>query len=124
MRRLWARWLVVIALTFSVGAHWALLQSLAWVGMTVSYAKDAPLSVAISKALDGQHPCGICKFVQEGKKSEQKGEFHHLEVKLDLVFQGQRMDLDAPVVAPLCYEVGSDWLARTLAPPLPPPRRA
>ncbi len=124
MRRLWARWLVVMALTFSVGAHWALLQSLAWVGMTVSYAKDAPLAVAISKALDGQHPCGICKFVQEGKKTEQKGEFPQLEAKLDLVFQGHRLELDSPVMAPLRYGMAADWFVRTKSPPSPPPRRA
>ena len=111
-----------MALTLSVGAHWALLQSLAWVGMTVSYAKGSPLSVAISKALDGQHPCEICKFVQAGKKTEEKSQFHKLDTKLDLVFQGAQAGLQSPIVAPLHYTLEGEWVTRTVAPPLPPPR--
>lgn len=124
MRRFWARWIVVVALTFSVGAHWALIQSLAWVGMTVSYAKHGSFVGALTKALDGQHPCEICKFVQEGQKSERQKEFHSLDTKLDLLFQGGVTELNVPQVAPLEYLVSIPWTVRGDSPPYPVPRDA
>lgn len=124
MRRFWARWIIVMALTFSVGAHWALIQSLAWVGMTVSYAKQGSFVVALTKALDGQHPCEICKFVQQGQKSERQKEFHSLDTKLDLLFQGGVTELSIPHVAPFEYLVSLPWTVRGDSPPSPPPRFA
>jgi hypothetical protein len=33
---------VVLALMVSIGLHWALLQSVAWVGMVVRYSRRLP----------------------------------------------------------------------------------
>ena len=64
------RLLVVLTLTLSLGAHWVLLQSVAWMGMVVHYSQNATVTEALSKTFDGQHPCKLCKFVKEGKQSE------------------------------------------------------
>jgi hypothetical protein len=123
VRRAAARWIVVIALIFSVGAHWAFIQSVAWLGMTVSYAQKAPLVEALTKTFDGQHPCEICKFVQEGqKKAEHEKEFHKLDLRLDLVFHGQQTFLNCPCLVPLELLGVAIWTSRNDSPPLPPPR--
>jgi len=123
VRRACARWIVVIALIFTVGAHWAFIQSVAWLGMTVSYAQKAPLVEALAKTFDGQHPCEICKFVQEGqKKTEHENPFQKLDTRLDLVFQGQQTLLYSPSLAPLEFFGIALWTSRNDSPPLPPPR--
>ena len=77
------RWLAVVTLTFALGVHWAILQSVAWVTMVASYSQTAPLKAALVKTFDGEHPCSICKFVAKGKKSEQKQETQKLLTKFD-----------------------------------------
>jgi hypothetical protein len=72
MRLRWSRWLVVLALTLSLGAHWALLQSLAWVGMVAAYSHDGSISEALSETFDGKHPCCLCKLIQQGRAEEKK----------------------------------------------------
>ena len=62
--------LVVLALVCSIGLHWALLQSVAWVGMIVSYSQQGTFNEAIGKTFDGKHACKLCKIVSEGKKAE------------------------------------------------------
>lgn len=73
------RWLIVAALVLSIGGHWAFLQSIAWVGMAVSYSKDATLGQAIEKTFDGHHLCRLCKLVRAGQKAE-----HSHDLKIDL----------------------------------------
>ena len=61
---------VVLALMVSIGLHWAFLQSVAWVGMVVSYSQTDSLSIALEKTFDGQHPCRLCHFVKDGQQQE------------------------------------------------------
>ena len=82
--RNFARWFVVLALSLSIGLHWAFLQSAAWLNMAVSYAQDASISQAIGKTFDGSHPCAVCKRIQKGQDSDKKGGFIHIEKKIDL----------------------------------------
>jgi hypothetical protein len=65
---------IVVALACSIGLHWGFLQSVAWVGMVVSYSQDAPLREALAKTFDGKHPCPLCKEIAKGKQSEKKSE--------------------------------------------------
>lgn len=52
------------------GGHWAVLQSVAWFGMLADYSGEYGLVAGVSKTFDGQHPCGLCKKVEEGQKQE------------------------------------------------------
>jgi hypothetical protein len=77
--------LVVAALVVSIGLHWAVLQSAAWVGMAVAYSVEkGSLSEGLSDTFDGNHPCRLCKAVDEGKndndKSGEKSPIKKLEV--------------------------------------------
>lgn len=55
-----------------LGGHWAILQSVAWVQMTLVNAQSLPLGSALAKTFDGRHPCQICKLVQAGKSAGER----------------------------------------------------
>jgi hypothetical protein len=67
-----AKWLLVIALSVSIGAHWAILQTAAWCGMAITYSQNSSICERLSKTFDGKHPCKMCKMVSEGTKSEKQ----------------------------------------------------
>jgi hypothetical protein len=116
-----SKWFAVCALVLSIGGHWAVLQSVAWVGMTFNFSQDCSFQEALTKTFDGKHPCPLCKLVRAGKKSEAKE-----EAKMDL----KKVDWFSDCI--LAYEFPSPVresispifrpLSRAEAPPLPPPR--
>ena len=124
MRLKIARALIVLSLVFAIGGHWAFLQSIAWLGMTVKFAQSDTLGGAIRKTFDGLHPCKICKIVQEGKKSEKKQETLNVETKLDFWLVRNASLLNPP--QPFCVLPGTSAAVqvRTESPPIPPPRAA
>ena len=123
MLRKVSRLLLVLALAGSLGLHWALLQSAAWVGMAVSFSQTAPLREALAKTFDGKHPCSLCKMVAEGKRSEKKQETLQPLVKLELFFVPSCITLLAPALDPLSFTPVEAMTARNEAPPTPPPRQ-
>jgi hypothetical protein len=119
-----SRFAVVLALVMVVGGHWALLQSVAWVGMTIEFSRTERIDKAIQKTLDGQHPCNLCHFVAEGKKSERQTEIVKPATKLDLI-STLSFVLPTPTEQPLEFAAFlATGAARTDAPPSPPPRFA
>jgi len=66
------RMAAVLVLVLSLGLNWALLQSVAWVSMVVQYSRNASFPEAISKALDGKHPCSLCWMIQKGRAAEKQ----------------------------------------------------
>lgn len=67
-----AHLLLILTLLVSVGGHWALLQTAAWAGMFVSHAQQGSLVEALSKTLDGEHPCALCKAVKRGQDEQKR----------------------------------------------------
>lgn len=120
-----SKWLVVITLTLSLGAHWTFLQSVAWVGMVVNYSHNATLGEAFSKTFDGQHPCKLCKFVQAGKASEKKQNAEKPKKELDKNLPTARaFTLRPPGFEPLTFSAPNPADSRVEPPPSPPPERA
>ena len=117
-----SKWIVVLSLVLVTGGHWALLQSVAWARMTVNFSQSAPLSVALKKTFDGQHPCNLCQFVAAGKKSEQKQVVQKLEVKFDFFNQPGTVALYPPVQFQLPPAASHAAASHADAPPRPPPR--
>jgi hypothetical protein len=114
---------VIASLVLSIGGHWAVLQSLAWVGMAVSYSQQEPVADALAKTFDGKHPCRLCKLVREGKTSESKQ-----EAKLDLKkFEGFTQPFfvfyfeSLPFLEISCEQT---FALHIEAPPTPPPLAA
>jgi hypothetical protein len=113
---------MVASLVCLVGGHWALLQSVAWTGMVIRYSQDGTVTEAVAKTFDGHHPCGLCKEIARGKKSEKKAEYGVKLGKLKFCY--------APVVF-LFKRPSAFWRIAsrsevaeplTYAPPVPPPR--
>jgi hypothetical protein len=119
-----SRFAVVFALVLAVGGHWALLQSVAWVGMTIDFSRTDPIDKAIEKTLDGQHPCNLCHFVAEGKKSDRAQEIVKPDTKLDFI-STPAFVLPTPAERPFDLTVFfASGSSRSDTPPSPPPRCA
>jgi len=116
--------LVVFSLVVMVGGHWAILQSVAWVGMALSFAQTAPLDVALKKTFNGKNPCSLCKAVDAGKQSERKAGLLKLETKLELCLAPCGFLLDAPPPVAVVPGAAETVRPRNLSPPVPPPRSA
>lgn len=113
---------VVLALVLVTGGHWALLQTVAWVGMAVSYSQESTLREALVKTFDGQHPCQLCKVVRHGEKAAQNKDAPKPMTKLDL-FAGSAHSTLLPLPRFL-FETNRSPLiaARRDSPPTPPPK--
>jgi len=122
LRRL-GHWAVVCALVFTIGAHWAVLQSVAWIGMTVSYSQTSSLREALIKTFDGLHPCKLCKAVQEGKRSEKKPDTQKPLNKIDLFCISGSWAVKAAAFSPVSTQVSGPISAPRTNPPKPPPRQ-
>jgi hypothetical protein len=115
---------LVLSLVCVVGGHWAVLQSLAWLGMTVTFSRTDRLDVAIEKTFGGQHPCNLCHFVAEGKKSERTKQIVKAETRLDLISSPCFI---LPTPTEHSIELTGFLVTGCLrleAPPSPPPRLA
>jgi len=62
----------LLALVITVGGHWMALQSVAWGKMIVDFSRHDSLADALRKTFDGQHPCSLCRRVQQGQQSERE----------------------------------------------------
>src|SRR6184192_2118682 len=116
-----AKRFMVLALVLVTAGHWALLQSIAWVGMAVSYSQNGTLKEALVKTFDGQHPCKLCKAVQEGKKSERKQAPQKPITKLDFFCLTPSLTVKAPAFVPVSTDSAGATSALGEAPPKPPP---
>lgn len=103
--------------------QWALLQSIAWMGMIVTYSEKAPLKLALKETFDGKHPCCICKAIAAARKSRKKNEFTLQIKRLEFLPAKENCVLEAPTrfqLLPMAGNLFADSL--TLKPLLPPPR--
>ena len=62
----------LILLVLSLGLHWAVLQTVAWTGMIISYSRHASFAAAVSQTFDGGHPCPMCKAIKQGRAEEKQ----------------------------------------------------
>jgi hypothetical protein len=118
--------LVALAICSASGAHWVLLQSVAWAGMVVTYAQDRPLAEAVSDTFDGQHPCDMCKAIVTGQKEEKQSKSLGLtattqKVLLYFVTSERALPPDGRHLEIL--DSADHGVGRRDAPPSPPPRR-
>jgi hypothetical protein len=67
-----ARFLMIVALMISIGAHWGVLQVAAWANMINVYSEEKGLWEGLKDTFDGEHPCEMCKKLGAEKKEEQQ----------------------------------------------------
>jgi hypothetical protein len=117
-----ARAVVVVALCLSIGAHWVVLQSVAWGTMIARYAQQTSLTQAVAQTFDGDHPCNLCKRISSARHSEKKSDAQSVTIKPDLICATRRIIL-LPRSADFLFarvEMTASRLAHS--PPTPPPR--
>jgi len=69
-----AKPLLAVALALSLGLHWGVLQSVAWVSMLANYSRNASFAEACSKTFDGLHPCQLCTAIHNGRAEENQND--------------------------------------------------
>lgn len=128
VRKRTCRLVVLLGLVLSLGLHWTLLQSVAWMGMMVSYSQQSGLATAFEMTFDGRHPCELCKAVEKGSDtSSQDNQQQTASGLKKLDCTPHESDKIAFFVPPLPAELPSLMAkpeAITTAPPVPPPRAA
>ena len=109
-------------LAITLGLHWVMLQSLAWVSMTISYTGEASVYAAVKKALDSKTACVLCRVVDAGKKAEQDDPTIVVAHELEGLTPGLHPKVARPDT--FCLEDGpsATFRARPNAPPTPPPQ--
>ncbi len=112
------------ALVSSIGLHWALFQSVAWVGMVITYSQDAPLTEALVKTFDGKHPCSLCNHIAQAQKSQKKSDRHFELKKLEFISAAQVPASPPPTHFQLLSASNSSAPQFPETPPVPPPRNA
>ncbi|MGO9586712.1 MAG: hypothetical protein ACLP2Y_11005 [Limisphaerales bacterium] len=111
-----------MALVISTGAHWAVLQSVAWTAMFAANLRTGSLTEALTHTFDGKHPCCLCKAIATGKKSEKKKEFTLQTQKLEFPPAAESFVLVAPSRFQLLPLANAFAESFTFQPPTPPPR--
>lgn len=119
--------ITVLVLVLTLGLHWALLQTVAWTGMIISYSRDATFTEAVSKTFDGEHPCKMCKIIKKGRgeeKQQQQKQESKPDSKIKLALPEIAFSLISPASEAELPSVDQWATARSYEPPKPRPRAA
>lgn len=115
---------MVAALILSLGLHWTVLQSVAWMGMFIRYSQETSFAEAVAMTFDGRHPCKLCQQIAEGKRTEKQQDSN-------LPTKAKQLECSyVPVVfvflAPTCFwtldRPDRELSGLDFAPPTPPPK--
>ena len=105
-----------------------LLQTVAWTSMFISYSRNAPLTEAVVKTFDGEHPCPLCLKIRESRQQEERQQKPALLTKIPKLSDLILINLPALLTfvptdfhdaAPFVLRHHTDFIE---SPPKPPPR--
>ncbi|HEY3932856.1 MAG TPA: hypothetical protein VGM58_10875 [Verrucomicrobiae bacterium] len=113
----------VLTLVATLGAHWALLQTVAWTTMLADNLCTHSVKEAVTETFDGNHPCPLCKAIAAGKQSEKKTDFSFQSQKLEFPPLKENFVLIAPSQFQLLPQENSFAKSLFQKPLLPPPRQ-
>lgn len=116
------RILLVTALLATTGAHWAVLQTVAWTGMLAENLHSNSLHEALTETLDGKHLCPLCKAIRDGKNAEQKRDIVASVLKFEYPPVACSQALTAPTRFYLLPRTSEFAALISQEPPTPPPR--
>lgn len=104
-----------------------MLQGVAWTSMMRDFSKSGSLSQAVSKTLDGRHPCSLCKKIAQAKSSEESEERAPVTVKAEkkaeVFLKSPGSELPLPASCAFVYAPAPfvSMPERFFAPPVPVP---
>jgi hypothetical protein len=113
---------VIVTLVATLGAQWALLQTVAWTTMLANNLHSHSLTEAVSDTFDGRHLCPLCKAIAAAKKSEKKNEAVSPGQKFEFPPITETIVLTAPAVPRFSPRLNFYPGSRFQKPPTPPPR--
>ncbi len=113
---------MMVAILAVAGAHWTVLQSVAWTTMLASNLRTDSFTEAVERTFDGKHPCPLCQAIAKGKKTEKKTEFSIPLKKLEFVSERVAFVFSPPSQFQLLPE-RDFFLSKTAHKPLLPPPR-
>jgi hypothetical protein len=113
---------LVLALVATLGAHWVLLQTVAWTTMLASNLQSGSLHEAVTKTFDGRHPCCLCKAIAAAKKSEKKSEAVSSTLKMEFPPVAANFKFISPEPISAFSLTKLSAASSFQKPPLPPPR--
>ena len=91
--------------------------------MVVRYSQEYSVAQALANTFDGEHPCGLCKHIQQSKnKSDQQQNTFSISKKIDLRFTAAQPILFPPTHFNLQSAPAQRAVIRVDTPPVPPPR--
>ena len=114
---------MVLSLCAAIGLHWAALQSIAWAGMLVNYARSGSIASAIEMTFDGKHPCPLCNAIAKARQGGKKPDLQ-LGSKIDMDHERQAELLIPPLFDFSWPVLDSSGSAFSPEPIVPPPRAA
>ena len=121
----WCNGIAVLLVVLSLGFHWTVLQSVAWVTMFARYVQTEAPVAALVKALDGQNPCRLCLAVDEGRQAEAEEERARRlagAVRLEGCLFSVEIRLNPPRVHARRTIHKISLVSLPIEPPTPPPR--
>jgi hypothetical protein len=116
------RLLAVIALLNFAGAHWVVLQSIAWSSMLAKQVQHSRLAEAVQKTFDGAHPCDLCKGISRAQEKERKPTVPVEIGKLPLLFANGEILIAVRPFSTSTDDVAKLFPLRPHRPVSPPPR--
>jgi len=116
--------LMIVALLAASGAHWGVLQSVAWTQMFTDNLQSGSWSEALVKTFDGKHPCPLCLKIADGKQSEKRSEFALELKKMEFPPAQENLSIFAPSRFDWLPSVDFSAESRSHQPLVPPPRPA
>ncbi len=116
------RLLLAVTILNLTGGHWLLLQTVAWSKMVVDYSKKSSLSQAVAQTFDGEHPCTMCKKIDQGREKEKKQELQQIQLKKDLLNEPRLIVLSPPRLFWFSTPPAPLLVIRGESPVPPPPR--
>ena len=90
---------LVLALVATLGAHWALLQTVAWTTMLAEnlcshiHSPRKPWT----ETFDGNHPCEMCKAIAAEKQSEKENRIQFADAKTGIPASRTKFCFDCAV---------------------------
>jgi hypothetical protein len=114
--------MLIVALLVSGGAHWLVLQSVAWTGMLVTRASNGSLIEAVKLTFDGAHPCALCERIEAGRKGEKQQENSALPLKIELFYEPRPIAVQPSVLQNSVTLTSLVAQIRRQPPAIPPPR--
>jgi len=115
------KWLMVLSLCAAIGLHWAALQSIAWVGMLITYSHHQSVATAVAETFDGDHPCPLCKAIHKAEESGKKQDIQ-LGGKIDMDYPRQAELLIPPLIDFKWPAFAPERAGYAPEPSVPPPR--